>query len=192
MMITSSLMEMIVPRIPPAVVTLSPDLMLDSMDCHCFCRFCCGRIITIYRTGINNNGRSMGRLLPPPAGAANIAKLIATLVLCCLKVRLRFRQEADPDSPGNASRKFVSGKGPRPSLGYPAKAPSRRPVPGRPSDSAVELNYHARTGDLPRRSHDVGSTVVCFPLRHAFPLEIRIRQDCGFQAFKPDKSQKKA
>jgi len=60
----------------------------------------------------------MGRLLPLPAGAANIAKLIATLVLCCLEILVRFRQEADPAYPGSASKKFVSGKGARPLLGH--------------------------------------------------------------------------
>ena len=36
MIIASSLIDRITPRIPPAVVTLSPVLILASISCHCF------------------------------------------------------------------------------------------------------------------------------------------------------------
>lgn len=66
----------------------------------------------MYKTGINNKGRSIGRLLPPAVPAANIAKLIATLILCFLRPlnQRTFRHRA----PGicRPPGKFVSGNGP--------------------------------------------------------------------------------
>ncbi len=51
---------------PPAVVTRSPALIAASICCHCFCRFCCGRIITKYKTGMISR---MGSIVKPlPAG----------------------------------------------------------------------------------------------------------------------------
>ena len=89
-MMASSLMERIIPRMPPAVVIRSPFFIAPSISCHCFCRFCCGRIITRYSTGINSKGRSIVRLLPePPAGpetgpnnAKLVTKFIPALILC--------------------------------------------------------------------------------------------------------------
>src|SRR5580658_2604394 len=120
MMYESSLMERMMPRIPPEVVTRSPDLMLPSISCHCFCFRCCGRIIMKYRSGMNSR---MGSIIPnpPPPGAngdpaAHIAKLVVSIILARV-----LRVPAPPVS-GSGHRltrqfgrgllnEFVSGKG---------------------------------------------------------------------------------
>jgi hypothetical protein len=57
-------------------------LMPASIACHCFCFFCCGRIIIRYINKNMGTIRSSGRLLPPPAicASTNAALLVTTLI----------------------------------------------------------------------------------------------------------------
>jgi len=116
MMIVSSLMERMMPRMPPAVVTRSPALIAASIDCHCFCRFCCGRIIKKYRTTtISTSGRIVNNPFPPPAACrkTKIAKLVTTLILCSPLSRAPARRTSGHrtirPSAGSPHQKFVPG-----------------------------------------------------------------------------------
>lgn len=111
--------------------------------------------MTRYNTGINNKGRSIGILLPPPAAAAtHNAKLVVTVILCspfaatiCRRARLRHTCLRT----GAPEKSFVSGE----RSGF-FKRPAQALEEG-PACFAGKLDYNP----LPARKH-VTQLTVCF------------------------------
>src|SRR5579883_3171540 len=104
----SSLIDIITPRMPPLVVTLSPGFRLLSICCHCFCLFWLGRINNRYKTAImTTKGKNETRPGGSAAARSNVGFNVQSFSLqsfascndeiVCIRGRaLRFLQEHRP------------------------------------------------------------------------------------------------